>query len=873
MAKKNKSIEPEITELANGWLKSYGLDYKLQQASLNTEIDRALENYFSKSGGKGGNLPDSKLLLLANDGRYYPILLEYKGYKDKLVKVDSEGNIANRTSKGGPDFTNIKNYAVNGAVHYANAILHYTGYTDVIAIGVTGHKDADEKIIHQIGVYYVSRNNFGIGQKVDEYTDLSFLRKEHFSSFIEKVKQLSLPQCDIDRLKERREEEITASLIKLNNDIFKEEKGLSENDRVYLVVASIMATLGDADNHVYPLNRDDLKSSRERNNTDGDIMIRKIESFLEAKDIPKDKKDLIIRTLQNTLTTDNINKPVNGESQLKRVFIKIVDDLGIYYKVGLTTDFTGKLFNEMYSWLGFTQDQLNDVVLTPPYVATMLCKLARVNKDSYVWDFATGSAGLLVAAMNEMLKDAKNTISSPEQLARKSAEIKANQLLGLEILSNVYMLAVLNMIIMGDGSSNILNEDAIKFDGHYGFVKTDEKFPADAFILNPPYSAEGCGMIFVEKALSMMSKGYAAVIIQNTAGSGKAIEYNKKILKNNTLLSSIKMPIDLFIGKSSVQTYIYVFRVGEPHHKDEVVKFIDFSNDGYSRRNRKKSTNNLKDTGDAKARYEEVINLVRFGKSKLNLLTEKEYFEGQIDPNNGADWNQSAPTDSTPTLTDFKKTVADYLSWEVSNLLKNQKVEEDSLGTLNRKLQQVKWGTFKICELFKKIKVQKLTYKVADLPSKPTNEYSLPALTAGIQNQGLNNYIPEYNATILQNVISISANGANTGATFYQSHKFTILQDAYAIEWIGDEKLNDHHYLFFTSAISKAIYGNYEWTNKAGWERIKNEFIKLPILPNGNIDFEFIAEFVAELEAQRVAELEIYLQVAGIKDYKTRRLL
>ena len=188
---------------------------------------------------------------------------------------------------------------------------------------------------------------------------------------------------------------------------------------MYLVVASIMATLGDVDNNVYPLTKADLKSSNERNNTDGDIVLRKIESFLDAKKLPKDKKDLIVRTLQNTLTTDNINKAEDGESQLKRVFIKIVDDLGIYYKIGLTTDFTGKLFNEMYSWLGFTQDQLNDVVLTPPYVATLLCRLARVNKDSFVWDFATGSAGLLVAAMNEMLADAKKKIKSPEELVRK----------------------------------------------------------------------------------------------------------------------------------------------------------------------------------------------------------------------------------------------------------------------------------------------------------------------------------------------------------------------------------------------------------------------------------------------------------------------
>ena len=137
------------------------------------------------------------------------------------------------------------------------------------------------------------------------------------------------------------------------------------------------------------------------------------------------------------------------------------------------------------------------------------------------------------------------------------------------------------------------------------------------------------------------------------------------------------MPVDIFIGKSNVQTNVYVFKVNEKHHKDEIVKFIDFSNDGYTRTNRKKSTNNLKDTDQAKERYEEVINLVRFGKSKLNIFTDKEYYEGTIDPKNGADWNQTAPIDTIPTLEDFKKTVSEFLSWEVSTILKQ---ENDSLG-------------------------------------------------------------------------------------------------------------------------------------------------------------------------------------------------
>lgn len=681
MATKVPSIEPNIAELANGWLKAYRLDYKLEQERLNAEIDQALSDYHSKSGGSGGNRPDAKLLLRANDGAYYPILIEYKGYKDRLVKLDGEGKIANKTAKNLPDFRNINRYAVNGAVHYANAILHYTGYTDVIAIGMTGYKNEAGEIKYQIGVYAVSKSNFGVGQQVDEYTDFSFLKRENFDAFIEKVKLLQLSQEEIERLKERREREIEASLVKLNNDIYQNEKGLGENDRVYLVAASIIATLGDVEKDVFPLKKSDLKSSMEKGNTDGDIMVRKIEAFLDVKNLPADKKDLIVRTLQNTLTTDNINKAENGESQLKRVFSKIVDDLGIYYKIGLTTDFTGKLFNEMYSWLGFSQDKLNDVVLTPAYVATLLSKLARVNRDSYVWDFATGSAGLLVAAMNEMLIDAKNTIRSPEQLAIKSAQIKAKQLLGLEILSNVYMLAILNMILMGDGSSNILNKDSLKdFNGNYGFGNADKKFPADAFVLNPPYSAPGNGMIFVEKALSMMSRGFAAIIIQNSTGSGRAAEYNRNILKHSTLLASIKMPMDLFVGRSSVQTNIYVFRVGEAHQKDDVVKFIDFSNDGYTRTNRKKASCNLKDTDRAKERYAELVDLVRFGKSKLHIFTEKEYYEGSIDPESGADWNQTAPVDTKPVLEDFKKTVSDYLAWEVSNLLKTQEKGEERLG-------------------------------------------------------------------------------------------------------------------------------------------------------------------------------------------------
>ncbi len=217
---KIKSVEPNIADLANGWMKSYKLDYKLEQESLNTEIDQALNDYYSKNGGVGGNRPDAKLLLQDKNLVDYPILIEYKGYKDKLVMLDADGKVANKTAKNQPDFKIINSYAVNGAVHYANALLHYTSYTDIIAVGMTGYKNDNGKLEYEIGVYYVSKSNFGIGQKIDDYTDFSFLKKSNFDGFIEKVRRLQLSQEEIEKLKEHREQEINASLVIKLGDLF-----------------------------------------------------------------------------------------------------------------------------------------------------------------------------------------------------------------------------------------------------------------------------------------------------------------------------------------------------------------------------------------------------------------------------------------------------------------------------------------------------------------------------------------------------------------------------------------------------------------------------------------------------------------------------
>ena len=363
-------------------------------------------------------------------------------------------------------------------------------------------------------------------------------------------------------------------------------------------------------------------------------------------------------------------KPKNGISLLHALFEQVKKDILPCLESNLHLDFTGKILNSLNDWVSIENDAANDVVLTPRYVTQLMVKMARTNMDSFVWDKAMGSAGFLVSAMDVMVKDAKEKIADKSVLEEKIKHIKENQLLGIEILGNIYILAVLNMILMGDGSSNILNGDSHNY-------SLGNNFPANVFVLNPPYSAPGKGFNFVEEALSQMTTGYACILIQDSAGNGQGLPYTKRILKNNTLEASIKMPSGLFGNKASVNVCIFVFKVNRPHEEDDIVTFIDFSEDGYSRQNRKKSTQdvNLRNTDHAEERYDEILAHVLGKKPKTQYYTEanRKIIKDTISLN-GNDWNfnQHQIIDTTPTEEDFKKTVSAYLSFRVKRLLEGE---------------------------------------------------------------------------------------------------------------------------------------------------------------------------------------------------------
>lgn len=75
----------------------------------------------------------------------------------------------------------------------------------------------------------------------------------------------------------------------------------------------------------------------------------------------------------------------------------------------------------------------------------------RVDRDSYVWDYATGTAGFLVSSMRLMIEDADAHIADLQEREIKKRDIRCKQLLGIELRDDIYLLAVLNMILMGDG--------------------------------------------------------------------------------------------------------------------------------------------------------------------------------------------------------------------------------------------------------------------------------------------------------------------------------------------------------------------------------------------------------------------------------------
>lgn len=663
------SIEEKVEDFYKAELDRLGVKRYAKTEAINPQIKAALESAGSKSGGTGGNFPDIQSLLDDGHSRRIPVMMECKGLKNKLEKLNKDGSISD-------DRSAVQGFAVNGALHYGQALLSgIDDMSEVIIIGMNGSQADKNGNIPDLTckAYYISKKNGNVPKHISELdNDLTLLSPANVPRLYGILDALMLTDAEKEQAVRRTEEKLESAVKGIHQSLYDDEKVrtlLGTNEKLYLFCGLIMAGLPTEG--VGVLDAGHFMGNDDDTDNDGAVILRRIQAFLKKKNCSTDKIDMIIGLIGPVFKKRAMWQPNNGVSVLKTLYMQVKEDVIPNLTSPFHLDFTGKILNSLNDWVSIENDRANDVVLTPRYVTSFMAKLCRTDMDSMVWDRAMGSAGFLVSAMDIMIRDAQEKIKDEKVLADKIKNIKENQLLGIEILGNVYILAVLNMILMGDGSSNMIYGDSHKYDGD---------FPANVFLLNPPYSAEGKGFVFVEEALSKMTTGYAAVLIQENAGAGQGGEYTKRLLKNNTLIASIHMPDKLFSGKASVQTAVYVFKVAEPHNLKRKVKFIDFTNDGYSRQNRKKSTQevNLRDTDHAAARYQEVIDLVLDNMPETEYYTKDNglYIEDVIGLT-GDDWTfaQHKVIDTVPTEEDFKRTVANYLAWKVGTLMRGEVVK------------------------------------------------------------------------------------------------------------------------------------------------------------------------------------------------------
>ncbi|SCS74139.1 restriction endonuclease subunit S [Staphylococcus caeli] len=166
------------------------------------------------------------------------------------------------------------------------------------------------------------------------------------------------------------------------------------------------------------------------------------------------------------------------------------------------------------------------------------------------------------------------------------------------------------------------------------------------------------------------------------------------------------------------------------------------------------------------------------------------------------------------------------------------------------KFDEIKWSEFQLNDLFMKVNTKKVPFKAKELPTVKSEDYNLPCLTSSFINQGLNYFVKSENVTILNNVISLPSN-SDVYRAYFQSMDFTILSDAYAIEWKFDgQNMNENQYLFAVQCINKVTdLPTYSYKNKlGGWNIVKYKYILLPVIGDNKIDYDFMNNYVTALK-------------------------
>lgn len=293
------------------------------------------------------------------------------------------------------------------------------------------------------------------------------------------------------------------------------------------------------------------------------------------------------------IKTDNKNITADQYIDFLKEFTKIFSE---YKQTVKYYDVIGTFYSEFLRYVQKAGGQ--DIVLTPDHIKTFMCELVDLQPDSIVLDICVGSGGF--SAVSYGIIERKVRESGLATYA-KLEHVKDKQIIGVEIDEDMYSLAFSNMILHGDGKSNLYKGNSLtnfeieQFEDENGNIKSitfEDKIKdlqPNVSLMNPPYNDDAAPEFILRlcKLLKMSGSGTKiACVIAPSSCLRKKIEITKEIFKIAKLKTVIDMNVGLFISQNiNVKTSIFIFEVGK-EHKGQTY-FYDFKDDGFKYSKRK----------------------------------------------------------------------------------------------------------------------------------------------------------------------------------------------------------------------------------------------------------------------------------------------
>lgn len=400
--------------------------------------------------------------------------------------------------------------------------------------------------------------------------------------------------------------------------------------------------------------------------------IKQILEELLGKDLNKAEKLLILS--KNVIEAQDVASLKKEHIATILDFIKDKIYPFINDKSTLGQDLLNLFFTTFNKYVGKAD---KNQAFTPDHIVEFMCKVIGINKHSRVLDPCCGSGSFLVRALTDALDDCDTR--------EEQEEVKKSHIYGIEYEDTAFGLATTNMLIHGDGNSNVVKDSCFK---RYQWIKDAN---IDKVLMNPPYNAQqkhcneayvsswkatgsskkkptedpSKGFHFVYEIAKQMSGGKLAVLLpmQCAIGTSKEIQsFKSKMLQKHHLDAVFSFPDDIFHPGASACACCMVFDIGIKHEKAPIKEtfFGYFKDDGFQKR--KNLGRVEREGGIWKNEIEPLwLDLYRRRKEVTGLSVNKEVTAED-------EWLSEAyiKTDySTLSDKDFQETINNYLSFLV----------------------------------------------------------------------------------------------------------------------------------------------------------------------------------------------------------------